>query len=549
MQKFTLKTTSKRVIAALIGINCCFIFSNLTVFAEDKLLAVQEKTEKDKPLPIQPPTIQEKASKIFGEAVGDDNNGEVYTWGLTARYTGPEKLIPGEGKFKNLFNFLQAVRWYDPRHYYQSTDKVTGEFTGEQCIMCHRVQTPGIVNDWERSGHSKPAKTASMELYMKVTCDKCHGKDHTKLRMPDYNVCAECHSLEVDQHKSGGPGSHIHSFHLQVEEQSMQINTPAEELYGCAQCHGIAENRCDGCHTRHRFSAVEARKPETCGICHLGLEHYDYEVWLDSYHGRIYQAEGNEWNWNRSLKDWAKPVYEGQLPAPRTPTCAFCHMPEGNHNILEASTEFTYMGASQVDRGAPKHEKKRNAWIKVCNNCHSPNFARDQLNAMDDIVNLNFAKVREAYNIIIDLYNEGVLDPMPDGLAPDWKGHNIFSLLPEGETRIYNVSNIERLFFEMATYQITNVYKAAAHSSMENTSYSRGGAIPMNRKLIAIKAEASRLKRLALLEKAQGIKHVPFKFWSQGEYTDLLKGKNRKEGDVLPKSECLHNDKVDCLAD
>ena len=71
----------------------------------------------------------------------------------------------------------------------------------------------------------------------------------------------------------------------------------------------------------------------------------------------------------------------------------------------------------------------------------------------------------------------------------------------------------------------------------------------MHRKLIEIKAEASRLKRLAILEKAQGIKHVPFEFWSQGEYTDLLKGKNRKEGDVLPKSECLHNDKVDCLSD
>jgi hypothetical protein len=101
----------------------------------------------------------------------------------------------------------------------------------------------------------------------------------------------------------------------------------------------------------------------------------------------------------------------------------------------------------------------------------------------------------------------------------------------------------------MATYQITNVYKAAAHSSMENHSYSRGGAIPMHRKLIAIKAEASRLKRMARLEKAMDIKHVPFKFWSQGEYTDLLKGKNRKEGDVLPKSECLHDDRVDCLAD
>ena len=494
-------------------------------------------------------SIQERASKIFGEEVGDDDSGEVYSWGLTAKYTGPKELFPGEGKFKNIFKFLPAIRWYDPAHYYEPDSAVEGQFEGQECVLCHQVQTPGIVKDWKRSGHSKPGKTASMEKEEVVTCNKCHGNDHTKLRMPDHNVCGECHMEEVTQHKSGGAGSHIHSFHLQVLENTMQLNTPAEELYGCAQCHGIAENRCDGCHTRHRFSTAEARKPETCGICHLGLEHYDYEVWLDSYHGRIYQAEGDEWDWNKPLKNWTKPEKEGEKPAPRTPTCAFCHMPKGTHNILEASTAFTYMGASQVDRGAPKHAEKRNAWIKVCQNCHSPRFAKDQLNAMDDQVNLNFAKVREAYEIILDLYTDGILDPMPEGLAPDWQGHHNFSLFPDGETRVYNVSNIERLFFEMATYQITNVYKAAAHSSMENTSYSRGGAIPMHRQLIAIKNEASKLRRLARLEKEAGIKHIPYDFWSHGEYTDLLNGKNRKEGDVLPKSECLHNENVSCIAD
>jgi len=495
------------------------------------------------------PSIQERASNIFGESVGEDNNGEVYTWGLTAKYKGPGELFPGEGKFKKLFKFLPAVRWYDPQHYYESYKKIEGEFGSAECILCHRVQTPGVVKDWESSKHSKVGKTVDMENPSIVTCDKCHGKDHTKLRMPDYNVCAECHSNDVKEHKSGGPGSHAHSFHLQVIEQSMLINTPAEELHGCVTCHGIAENRCDGCHTRHKFSSAEARKPETCGLCHLGLEHFDYEVYLDSYHGRIYKSECYEWDWDIRLKDWTKPQKSGQKLAPRAPTCAYCHMPDGSHDILEASTEFTYMGSSLVDRGAKKHKEKRDTWIKMCRNCHSARFAKDQMDVMDKQVNLNFAKVREAFEIILDLYEDGILDPMPEGLAPDWKGHHTFSLLFAGETRIYNVSNIERLFFEMSTYGITNLYKAAAHNSSEHTSYSRGGAIPLHRKLIQIKAEASTLRRIARIEKELGIGHIPYDFWSQGEYTDLLKGKDRVKDDVLPKTECRHNDKVKCLSD
>ena len=53
---------------------------------------------------------------------------------------------------------------------------------------------------------------------------------------------------------------------------------------------------------------------------------------------------------------------------------------------------------------------------------------------------------------------------------------------------------------------------------------------------------ASKFRRLARLEEKAGINYIPYDFWSQGEYTDLLKGKKRTEGDVLPKTECLHED-------
>ncbi|HIE29012.1 TPA: hypothetical protein EYP66_17190 [Candidatus Poribacteria bacterium] len=76
---------------------------------------------------------------------------------------------------------------------------------------------------------------------------------------------------------------------------------------GCIECHGsfiIAEpegklkgwpnagvgrinpdgslGSCTYCHTRHKFSVAEARKPETCGQCHLGPDHPQHEIYEES---------------------------------------------------------------------------------------------------------------------------------------------------------------------------------------------------------------------------------------------------------------------------
>ena len=71
------------------------------------------------------PTFQDVASSIYGQAVGDDDDGTMYVFGLTARYTGPDRTFPGEGKFKNIFNYLPITAlYYNPDDYYVSTQKV-----------------------------------------------------------------------------------------------------------------------------------------------------------------------------------------------------------------------------------------------------------------------------------------------------------------------------------------------------------------------------------------------------------------------------------------
>ena len=81
-----------------------------------------------------------------------------------------------------------------------------------------------------------------------------------------------------------------------------------------------SKGSCAACHTRHRFAVSEARKPDTCGQCHLGPDHPQIEIWDESKHGAIYRSDGANWNFAAAPGTWTPGVDY------RTPTCAACHM-------------------------------------------------------------------------------------------------------------------------------------------------------------------------------------------------------------------------------
>ena len=86
-----------------------------------------------------------------------------------------------------------------------------------------------------------------------------------------------------------------------------------------------------------------------------------------------------------------QPVKKGNY---RVPACAYCHMQDGTTTHSSTGTIYSDMGMFEVDRGSPKHKAKRDAWIKKCQDCHSPRFAADKLKAMDDGIRLSFTKWR-----------------------------------------------------------------------------------------------------------------------------------------------------------
>ncbi|NIA02672.1 MAG: hydroxylamine oxidoreductase, partial [Planctomycetia bacterium] len=182
--------------------------------------------------------------------------------------------------------------YWNPKYFYQSVDTIIGEFSGEQCIECHRAITPGIVNDWKKSRHSQVSE--------KVFCNSCHGSNHEQLHMPTPDICGRCHTAQheqfVDEKRFGFP-SHALAMERALDAKHF-VDKPKAEVTACLQCHSVA-TKCDSCHTRHKFSAAEARRPEACLTCHSGPPHPDDETYFHSRHGQLYLSEGKTWDWSK----------------------------------------------------------------------------------------------------------------------------------------------------------------------------------------------------------------------------------------------------------
>ena len=218
------------------------------------------------------------------------------------------------------------------------------------------------------------------------------------------------------------------------------------QVLGCIECHGsyiIAKDgeildgwpnngigrinpdgslgSCSACHTRHKFSKAEARKPETCGQCHLGPDHPQYEIYEESKHGNIFF----------SLDDHSF-LEEEELTPENTPapTCAVCHMSGFNgvpttHNVGERlqwelqpkSTPYQWKPPSQVkdivtnrvpDEKLAKENRKR--MKKVCRGCHSSAWVDGYFRSFDKVVE-DYNKIWEYTDALLkQAYEEGLID-------------------------------------------------------------------------------------------------------------------------------------------
>ena len=355
-------------------------------------------------------------------------------------------------------------------------------FAAASCVDCHKTTTPNIVSDWQLSKHAQGG----------IDCSVCHGDQHTsaadvaKVQIPTPDTCATCHDEKVKQYKAG---KHAIAWTAMKAMPTLhyQPSILTEGMKGCGGCHkigvktaaeiinlkrtspGFGTASCDACHTRHIFSVEEARQPQACQTCHTGFDHPQWEMYSGSKHGSRFILKQNK-----------------VLPASvAAPTCQSCHMQNGEHGVqtawgflavrlplpdnpvakedriailqalgvLDPTGKPT--GRLDVIKGAKvarltqeDWQKERDKTIKTCNQCHSANFVKLELQQGDQIITDADHLMAEAIRTVAALYKDGVLAkpanysyPFPDLLtfqdAPTPIEQRLFVMFLENRNRTF----------------------------------------------------------------------------------------------------------------
>ena len=384
------------------------------------------------------------------------------------------------------------------------------------CVMCHKKTTPGVVADWQASRHSQND----------VDCATCHGDEHksastvAKAKMPTPETCAPCHEERVAQFKKG---KHALAW-VAMKAMPMAHAQPValmDGMKGCGGCHkiglkteeemkelkkdgaGYGLASCDACHTRHTFSAAEARDPAACRTCHMGFDHPQWEMYSSSKHGVRHELK----------KD-------GVLPeTAAAPTCQTCHMPEGDHGVLTswgflavrlpmpedkewaADRATILQGLGVLDpEGKPtarldvvkagnvarlteeEWAAPRERMVKACKGCHSEKYARGELGKGDAMIREADRLMAAALREVAALYADGV-PAKPAGFA-----HAFPDLLQFHESP----TPIEQKLWTMFLEHRMRAFQGTFHASPDYALWY--GWSEMVRDLTEIRAEAKVLR-------------------------------------------------------
>ena len=161
---------------------------------------------------------------------------------------------------------------------------------------------------------------------------------------------------------------------------------------------------------------MEARRPEACGQCHLGPDHPQIEIFMESKHGDIYTAFGDEYNWDAAPGTWtAGEDY-------RAPTCAGCHM-SGSGSVLtshdvterlswETQAPLTVRPSDFAALPAQTDwETERAKMQEICSQCHGDSWIQDFYVDFDAAVReYNEVYFKPAKAMLDNLYEQGLLD-------------------------------------------------------------------------------------------------------------------------------------------
>ena len=184
---------------------------------------------------------------------------------------------------------------------------------------------------------------------------------------------------------------------------------------GCASCHSVGKPNADGtigtctaCHTRHTASVEVARLPTTCGQCHMGPDHSQIEIYEESKHGVLFQAQ-------RRLLNLTAPPDHLTTRDMFVPTCATCHMSglNGMSMTHDPSERLSYNLFAEISEKRPNYARAQAAMQDLCRNCHTQPMIQRVYEGAEKVVAATNDKVQAAKNIMEGLRKDGVLTAKP----------------------------------------------------------------------------------------------------------------------------------------
>lgn len=319
------------------------------------------------------------------------------------------------------------------------TQQPTAEFvraTGK-CAECHSRTQYSIVHEFELSVHAQKS----------VNCLDCHtaregqsGEDHFGFTINPHVTaanCRACHEQEYQQflhsrHAAPAWAAVAGTADFTVEQIAFSekyhpggTNRPANLLAtlegpaaissGCASCHTIGKPNADGtigtctaCHTRHTSSVQVARLPSTCGQCHMGPDHSQLEIYTESKHGVMFEAQ-------RAQLNLSAPPGSLTTKDMFIPTCATCHMSglNGGPVTHDPSDRLSYYLFSEITKERPNFDRAQINMQAVCLNCHTKPVI-DRVYAQGaSVVEATNAKIAAVRMVMDALRAEGVLTGPP----------------------------------------------------------------------------------------------------------------------------------------
>lgn len=306
-----------------------------------------------------------------------------------------------------------------------------------KCADCHRHETAAVVHEFEMSRHSAAG----------VTCLHCHSavdgqtvmdhKGFSIIKKVTAANCKQCHPEQYDQYLRSrhaapawaavtGKGDftaeqiafaeQYHPGGVDRDPNALaMLEGPAAITKGCQKCHDIGKPNLDGsigsctaCHARHVASIELSRTPETCGQCHMGPDHSQIEIYHESKHGVIFNAQKQHFN----LAARPKSLTVEDMPVP---TCSTCHMSgiEGLPVTHDTSERLSYYLFAAVSDRRPNYRDGQINMKATCLKCHTnPNILTFYREA-EAVVKSTNAIVKEAESIINELRAENLLTPEP----------------------------------------------------------------------------------------------------------------------------------------